>query len=158
MNLSRFEGIDSLAEQIIFNVKDCCKVVFSGAAITSKRCHSDEDLLRGLGILCLKKTIITKWLKLEVNWVKLNTDGCSKSNPGLSGGGSLLRGHKKKIIWAQTDFFDVQTNTVAECRALLQGVRRCVAEGWPRVVIEADSLVMVNILTKKSRSAVVYCL
>lgn len=50
------------------------------------------------------RTIITKWLKPILGRVKLNSDGCSKGNPGRSGGGSLLRSDSGMLIWAQADF------------------------------------------------------
>ncbi|KAM7470443.1 hypothetical protein LguiA_008626 [Lonicera macranthoides] len=35
------------------------------------------------------KCSVTRWLSPKEGWVKLNSDGCSKGNPGLSGGGSV---------------------------------------------------------------------
>ena len=32
-----------------------------------------------------------QWSKPEASWLKLNTDGSSLGNPGLAGGGGLIR-------------------------------------------------------------------
>ncbi|KAH0724103.1 hypothetical protein KY290_023795 [Solanum tuberosum] len=35
-----------------------------------------------------------KWREPLDNYLKLNTDGCSKGNPGEAGGGGILRDHQ----------------------------------------------------------------
>ena len=96
------------------------------------------------------RLIITEWLRPNGDWVNLNSDGCSKGNPSLSGGGSVWRNPNGEVIWDQADFFDMQFNMVAECKALLQGLRRCVAEGWPKLLLESDSRVLVYILNRRT--------
>lgn len=65
------------------------------------------------------KCFVTKWVRPKEGWVKLNVDGCSKGNHGPSGGGCVLRNGKGVLIWAQAEFYGVQTNMVAEAKALL---------------------------------------
>lgn len=81
--------------------------------------------------------------------VKLNSDGYSKGNPGRSGGGRLLRSDSGMLIWAQADFCGYTSNMVAETKALLQGIRSCVLQGYWNVDIEVDSLVLVGIVQQK---------
>lgn len=63
----------------------------------------------------------TKLLKLKVGYVKVNSDGCSKGNPGHSGSGSILRDANGSLIWAQVSYLGVHSNMVANARAMLQG-------------------------------------
>lgn len=86
--------------------------------------------------------IITQWVKPDVNRYKLNTDGCSKGNPGQSGAGSLLRSHTSHFLWAMADWNGEQTNMVADARALMQGDQKCVEDGNVAVDIEVDSLIL----------------
>lgn len=50
------------------------------------------------------------------------------------------------MIWAQADFYGVQSNMVAEAEALLQGLERCVADNLVCIDVEMDSLVLLQIL------------
>ena len=42
----------------------------------------------------VKVKIQVQWLPPPVNWVKLNSDGPSMGNPGLAGGGGLIRNER----------------------------------------------------------------
>lgn len=53
------------------------------------------------------------------------------------------------MIWAQTVGFGVHSNMVAETKALLLGVKRCLAEGYIHVDLEMDSLILKHILKKE---------
>lgn len=81
-----------------------------------------------MGIRCgmaLNKATVTKWCCPVRGRFKFNADGCSKGNPGHSEGGSILRNAEGKVIWAQADYYGIQINTVAEAKALWQGLNRC---------------------------------
>lgn len=58
--------------------------------------------------------------------LKLNTDGCSKENPGSAGGGVILRDDKGQLIMAYATFFGECANNVAESHAILIGLRWCI--------------------------------
>ena len=47
---------------------------------------------------------------------------------------------------------------VAEAKALLGGLKRCVAEGFYQVEIESDSLTLVQILQRKDWYSLEHCL
>ena len=93
-----------------------------------------------------------------VHWVlptqgafKLNTDGCSLGNPGVSGGGGVLRDSSGVAVFGFSTPFGELTCIQAEIRSLLVGVQQCLLRGFLRIQVEVDSLVLVNILLKKSR-------
>ncbi|XP_060182117.1 uncharacterized protein LOC132611756 [Lycium barbarum] len=86
------------------------------------------------------------WHKPSPNWIKLNVDGCSKGNPGSAGGGGIIRDHTGKMIKAFVEFYGQCSNNVAEANAIWKGVNICKDFGLPRVVVESDSLLIINIL------------
>ncbi|XP_071918898.1 uncharacterized protein [Coffea arabica] len=78
---------------------------------------------------------------------KLNIDGCSKGNPGLSGGGGILRDGSGKFIFAFASCFDVTTSLQGEAKALALGLSFCAQRNFlQQLVVESDSLVLLKIL------------
>ncbi|XP_071923139.1 uncharacterized protein [Coffea arabica] len=53
---------------------------------------------------------------------KVNTDGCSLGNPGMSGGGGLLRDSQEGFLFGFSCFFGVITSLHAELQALVYRV------------------------------------
>lgn len=133
-------------------MQESVAAVFNRAAIAGKRSHHDEVMLKQLGIKQLappsSSVQITRWLRPKNDWVKLNSDGSSKGNPGPSGWGCILRDSAGNVLWAQAEFYGFQSIMVAETKALLNGLKRCIAEGYMRVEIEADSLALVQIIQR----------
>lgn len=78
--------------------------------------------------------------------MELISGGCAKDNRGLGGGGSILRDCNGSVL---ADFFGEVTNMVAEAKALLQGVQRCMQQGISRLIIEVDPLILAQIMQKK---------
>lgn len=126
-NRARYEGIRSGFVQKVHNVETAIKAIFQKAAVTSKSSRMDILLLHDWGVQRKYKKavelILVKWKRPRMGWFKLNSDGCSKGNPGESGGGCILRDDKGSMIWALTFYFGVQTNMVADTRALFNGVK-----------------------------------
>ena len=94
-------------------------------------------------------SLVLHWIRPLRGRVKLNSDGCSKGNLGISGGGSILRDCEGKVIWAQADGFGCQSNMIAETRALLQGVKKCLADGYTHVDLEMGSFILLQILKRE---------
>jgi ribonuclease HI len=92
-----------------------------------------------------------RWVAPEPGWLKLNTDGASKGNPGKSGGGSILRDHQGNVIFTTYRSYGFQTALVAECLALIDGLESfsdlgLMGSGF-RLFIESDSMILVNALS-----------
>ncbi|XP_077249302.1 uncharacterized protein LOC143888778 [Tasmannia lanceolata] len=80
---------------------------------------------------------------------RLELAGAAKGNPGESGGGGVMRDAKAKVIFAFAFFYGTSTNMVAEARALLDGLRLCKAFGFKNFVVESDSKVLMDFISKK---------
>ncbi|XP_027171858.1 uncharacterized protein LOC113771481 [Coffea eugenioides] len=82
---------------------------------------------------------------------KLNTDGCSLGNPGVSGGGGVLRDSSGAFLFGFSVPFGELTCLQAEIKALVVGVQQCRLRGFSRIRVEVDSLVLVNLLLRRFR-------
>ncbi|KAL0285442.1 UNVERIFIED_CONTAM: putative ribonuclease H protein [Sesamum calycinum] len=76
-----------------------------------------------------KKTITVHWRKPQEGWYKLNTDGASKGNPGISGAGGILRNHLGRVMFAFLEPLGTNTNTQAELSAIHRGLQICRDKG-----------------------------
>lgn len=45
------------------------------------------------------RILVTKWVRPSSGRLKLNVNGCSKGNPGPSGGSRILRDHCGHLFW-----------------------------------------------------------
>lgn len=83
--------------------------VFDGMAVLASARVDELGVCRAVGLnvgSAMKQScIITCWKRPDSNRYKLNADGCSRGNPGFSGGGSLLRDHSGHVLWAVADFY-----------------------------------------------------
>ncbi|XP_027152155.1 uncharacterized protein LOC113758673 [Coffea eugenioides] len=87
-----------------------------------------------------------RWEKKEANGYTLNTDGCSKGNPGVGGGGGVLRDSNGIPLIGFSAYFGETTCLRAEARALLLGLQICVHRGFENLYVQSDSLALVRIL------------
>jgi len=75
---------------------------------------------------------------------KMNFDGCSKGNPGLSGGGAVIY-HFNKEIWSESFFVGENfTNNRAEYAGLILGLQQAKALNIKHLKVEGDSLLVIN--------------
>lgn len=75
---------------------------------------------------------------------KMNFDGCSKNNPGLSGAGAVIY-HFDKEIWSEDSFVgDMVTNNHAEYAGLILGLKQAKLLNIKNLQVEGDSLLVIN--------------
>lgn len=139
---------------LIFNIHQHIRIAFSNSILISRAGCKELVTLKALGpsnvqVSTTVTNLMITWCKPSDGRVKLNSDGASKGNQRSSGGGSILQDNGGKLIWAQTDGYGIQSNMVAETRALLQGVKRCLAEGNTHVDLEMDSFILMQIVKKE---------
>ncbi|XP_071922581.1 uncharacterized protein [Coffea arabica] len=92
--------------------------------------------------------LLVRWMAPTVG-CKLNSDGCTRGNPGVNGGGGVVRDSEGQVIVGYSCFFGSLTSLHAELKAMAFGVQLCVTHGLHDLHIEADSLVLVEILQGK---------
>jgi len=81
--------------------------------------------------------------------VILNTDGAAKGNPGRAGAGGVLRGDRGEWIFGFSEHLGHCSSMKAELRAISRGLQLAEGEGFRKVWIRTDSLVVVGMLTNK---------
>ena len=75
---------------------------------------------------------------------KMQFDGCSKGNPGLSGCGAVIY-HYNKEIWSKQMFVGVkETNNVAEYNGLLLGLQGAIHLKIKNLFVEGDSKIIIK--------------
>ncbi|KAM7465445.1 hypothetical protein LguiB_013007 [Lonicera macranthoides] len=154
-NKGRFEGVNMSIAHIIKEIGDYVRCLLINSTIVQKRVDGDDvwikDFVKSAPPMRMGVLSIIKWTAPGKDRVKLNTDGWSKGNPGLSGGGALIRNHCGSLVAALSNFYGNTSNMKAEACALLDGLQLCEIIGCCQVDIEVDSSVLVNILLKKSK-------
>ncbi|XP_071921792.1 uncharacterized protein [Coffea arabica] len=90
-----------------------------------------------------------RWEVRGSGTLTLNVDGCAKGNPGVSGGGGVLRDATGLPLFAFSAFFGEITSLRAEVRALLTGLQLCIHRGYGNLNLQSDSLVVVGILKRR---------
>lgn len=93
---------------------------------------------------------IVYWKKPSQGSLKLNIDGAAKGNPGRSGGGGGVRDSQGNLLFAFFSYFGIRTSFMAELRALVTGLRLCLALGCKPGIVEMDSKIIVELLTNRS--------
>lgn len=74
---------------------------------------------------------------------KLNFDGASKGNPGLSGAGMVIYKNEEEI-WSSHKFIGCKTNNQAEYSALIFGLEGALKLGIKNLSVLGDSLLVIN--------------
>ncbi|GLJ09940.1 hypothetical protein SUGI_0118780 [Cryptomeria japonica] len=82
-------------------------------------------------------------------WRKVNFNGASKGNLGLSGYGTIVRDEKGRLVRAICGQVGIPTNNIAEITALGEGLKWATSNGATKVVIEGDSKVILSGIIKR---------
>ncbi|KAL0016315.1 hypothetical protein SO802_003384 [Lithocarpus litseifolius] len=96
----------------------------------------------------IKAKIQVRWLPPSLNWFKVNSDGSSMGNPGLAGGGVLIRNQDGEWVKGYARSIGCATSVAAELWALRDGIRLCISLKLPAVVFELDAKLVVDLLKK----------
>lgn len=86
------------------------------------------------------------WDKPEERWTKLNTDGSSLGNPGLAGGGGVIRDWTGRWIAGFSRKIGITSSLMAELWAIRNGLMLCVDRNLVMVEIELDAKSIVDML------------
>ncbi|XP_059078222.1 uncharacterized protein LOC131876763 [Cryptomeria japonica] len=83
------------------------------------------------------------------DWKRLNFDGASHGNLGLSGFGDVVRDEDGSLVGATCGLSGIVSNNVAEITALEEGLNWVIENNHLKVVIKGDSQIILNGVTKK---------
>lgn len=137
-----------ICDQILSSVLDSFSLQFKGLSCDFS---SWPHFLRSLSTLPRhSKVMQVQWFPSAHSLVKLNSDGCSKGNPGIGGGGGLLRDSQGYFLFGFSCYFGWVSSLQAEIKALLFGVKLCLSKGYTLLHIECDSLLLVEMIKGKS--------
>ncbi|KAL6128419.1 hypothetical protein ACLB2K_071774 [Fragaria x ananassa] len=97
----------------------------------------DSKVLSSMGVIPVLKRRsaprIVLWHPPLNPWLKLNTDGFSKGNPGLAGCGGVFRDRFSCFIGGYRQGLGTQTAFFAELMAVILGVEFAFHFGWHHV-------------------------
>ncbi|XP_043720732.1 uncharacterized protein LOC122668203 [Telopea speciosissima] len=81
--------------------------------------------------------------------LKLNVDGACKGNPGVGGGGGIIRNTEGRVIAAFANFYGECTNSIANLRVLRDGLKLCESLGIKDFHVNSDSAATVQCIAKR---------
>ncbi|XP_058068220.1 uncharacterized protein LOC131217326 [Magnolia sinica] len=70
---------------------------------------------------------------------------------GLARGGGICRGERGEVIFGFTTGFGIASNTRVEFRAIHDGLFHCLRKGLSKIIIESDSLLVINLISGSFR-------
>jgi hypothetical protein len=85
---------------------------------------------------------------LLTGFIKINFDGASKGNPGPAGYGAVLRNSRGEILVLAVGYLGETTNNAVELIGLLQGLRVAIAQHSHKIILEGDSQIVIQLITK----------
>ncbi|XP_071928018.1 uncharacterized protein [Coffea arabica] len=92
-----------------------------------------------------------RWETKETGRYTLNTDGCAKGNPGIGGGGGILRDSTGLPMIGFSAYLGETTCLRAEACALLIGLQICIHNGFGNICVQSDSLVLIGIIQRRTQ-------
>ena len=87
-----------------------------------------------------------------MNWYKVNLDRSSLGNPGLVGGGGLIKNDKGEWIRGYARAIGSTTSATTKLWALRDVIILCMALNLQAVVFELDAKLVINLLNKEEKS------
>ncbi|KAI3463725.1 hypothetical protein Pfo_020388 [Paulownia fortunei] len=135
---------------IIGKVSSRIHYLVQGKVLTHKHWKGDLFLASRLGFhfspvkVPIPKLVV--WRMPMNEWVKLNTDGASRGNPGEAGIG-VLRDSQGRFIFAYYKYIGIASNVCAELHAIYIGLEYCKENGFKKIMVETDAQVALQILS-----------
>ncbi|KAF5191552.1 hypothetical protein FRX31_018863 [Thalictrum thalictroides] len=87
---------------------------------------------------------LCRWYPPRPPFVKLNTDGASRGNPGTAGLGAVIRDYEGNVLSAVCQGLHPMTNFLAECWAIVVGLEWAASQGHSHIWMESDSTAAVQ--------------
>ncbi|TQD76419.1 hypothetical protein C1H46_038047 [Malus baccata] len=116
----------------------------------------DRQLLVSLGISpnsCKAPSIVpVRWHPPPFSWVKVNTDGLAKGNPGPAACGGVFRDSAGYFLGGFSLCLGHRTSFYAELHAVILAVELAHARGWQNLWLESDSSSVISCFASGSFS------
>ncbi|XP_074574624.1 uncharacterized protein LOC141831085 [Curcuma longa] len=149
-NDAKHRDIKWSAQQIIRKIVQYVIDGMSAGLIKDWHWKGVSMAARSFGLKVQLQTVnhiyVVRWQKPRVGTYKLNSDGCSRGNPGMSSFGFLVRDHDGRVIKAMHGSLGVGSNIRAELLAIWKDLELCVANNFLPLWLESDSLAALNII------------
>ncbi|KAL0453401.1 UNVERIFIED_CONTAM: putative ribonuclease H protein [Sesamum latifolium] len=157
-NSAKHRGAPFKASSIIFKIMDYLQNISKSKLWRYKHMKGDLFAADRLHLPLLQnpknqKTLAVYWRKPDFGWYKLNTDGASKGNPGVSGAGELLRDYKVHEIFSFLEPLGHATNILAGLQAFHRGLQICLEKVFTRIWVEVDANHIIHLISKHLQGA-----
>ncbi|KAK6782003.1 hypothetical protein RDI58_019799 [Solanum bulbocastanum] len=141
---SKYGGKISNVSRVKYAVyKDCYKLLNTVFPYVKWPSNWTELILMGERCSHDAKVILVRWKKPPELWVKINTDGSARENPGKIGAGGILRDHTGRMVLAFATPLGDGTSIQAEVEAALFGLSWSLEMGYENIILEVDSQLLV---------------
>ena len=90
-----------------------------------------------------------RWSPPLTGFLKINTDGSSRGNPGHSGIGAIGRGSDGGLIFLLSSYKGQHSNNLMEALAIKVAIERGCSLGWRQIICESDSQIVVDMLNNQ---------
>jgi len=98
-------------------------------------------------VSCVSKEILlVGWKPPPLDWIALNTDGASRMNPGMAGGGGVVWDWNCKWLREFAETMRICSSVIAEFRALLRGLQIAKEKGTKKLIVNVDSTTVLGLL------------
>ncbi|KAF7811828.1 ribonuclease H [Senna tora] len=91
-----------------------------------------------------RQEVLVAWEKLNVGWVKVNSDGAVKSTEGKAGCGALIRDHNGTWITGVIRNLGRCSVLKTEAWGAFEGIKLARELGFKKVILESDSKCLIN--------------
>ncbi|XP_075098931.1 uncharacterized protein LOC142175826 [Nicotiana tabacum] len=130
--------------QVSSNLQSLVKVRKPGMVMVP---HKWQDLLAVMENFTPKlKVTKVMWEFPSAGWLKVNTDGASRGNPGRSSIGFCIRNENGDIVKSVGKEIEETTNTIAEAKAMVEALRFCRFKQYSHVWLQPDSMILKKIM------------
>ncbi|KAL2242478.1 UNVERIFIED_CONTAM: putative ribonuclease H protein [Sesamum indicum] len=154
-NDAKHRGMKFNSDRIIWKVHQFINTISRTKLTTLLNWKGDANIASTMGFPTYVKRRTTlmkvKWNKPDRGWIKINTDGASKGNPGPAGAGGIARDERGAAIFAFYEFIGEATNMYAEVYGLFKALQICQTENFNRIWIEVDAVNIIRLIKEPSK-------
>ncbi|MQL93372.1 hypothetical protein Taro_026015 [Colocasia esculenta] len=155
-NKPRFQDRGMMAKHIInrtmLSIHAIC-ICFKFQKVPQAWLAALHQTKHGMEELKSRTPTIARWITPPSGRLKLNVDGAFMRTSGTAGGGGILRDHEGNMCWAFARAYrDLNSSLAAKAMALNDGLSICCSKGVSEVLVETDSLNLLQLVTNQISS------